>query len=54
MKFLRLFRAVLREIFDEAAYERFCQQEQLPAGQQSYSRFVQQMKNRSRQRIRCC
>jgi hypothetical protein len=54
MKFLRLIRAVLREIFDEAAYERFCIREELPAGQQSYSRFMEQMKNAAKQKIRCC
>jgi hypothetical protein len=52
MRVLRLLRAVLREIFDEAAYERFCIQERLPAGQQSYSRFLKQ--NTGNQEVRCC
>jgi hypothetical protein len=54
MRVLRLIRAVLREIFEEAGYERFCMQEELPAGQQSYSRYLEQMKNTAKQKIRCC
>jgi hypothetical protein len=54
MRVLRLIRAVLLEIFDEAAYERFCMQEQLPAGQLSYSRFIEQMKNTAKEKVRCC
>jgi hypothetical protein len=52
MKFLRLIRAVLRELFDEAAYERFCIRERLPAGKQSYSKFLEQ--NTAKQKARCC
>jgi hypothetical protein len=52
MKVFRLMRAVLREIFDEAAYERFCMQQRLPADQQSYSRFLEQ--NTVKQKVRCC
>jgi len=54
MRLLRLLREMLREIFDEAAYERFCIQERLPEGQQSYSKFLEQMKNTAKQKVRCC
>jgi hypothetical protein len=54
MRVLRLLRAVLREIFDEAAYERFCIQERLPAGRQSYYEFLEQTKNTTKQKVRCC
>jgi len=40
MRLLRLLHEVLREIFDEAAYERFCAREGLPVGPDSYGRFV--------------
>lgn len=40
MKLIRLLHEILREIFDEAAYERFCLREQLTAGPESYARFL--------------
>ena len=39
MRVIRLIRAMLREIFDEAAYERFCAERQLTPGRKSYSEF---------------
>lgn len=41
MKALQLLRAILREIFDESAYERFCAQQCLPKGRESYALFLQ-------------
>jgi hypothetical protein len=52
MKLFRILRAALREIFDEAAYERFCKRERLAEGQASYSRFVKQ--TTAKQKVRCC
>jgi hypothetical protein len=50
VKFFRLLRAVLREIFDESAYERFCAREGVQCGQESYVLFL-----RSKDvRVRCC
>jgi hypothetical protein len=52
MSYLRLLLAILREIFDESAYERFCEREGGNEGRMSYSDFV-----RERERIknmRCC
>lgn len=54
MKILQLLRAVLREIFDEAAYERFCVQEKCGAHHISYARFLNQENVRHHKKIRCC
>ena len=54
MKFLQLLLAVLREIFDEAAYERFCARERLPVGTDSYVRFLEHSALKSNRKIRCC
>jgi hypothetical protein len=54
MRFLRLIRAVLREIFDEAAYERFCAQEGLAANRSSYARFLLDTDKMKRTRVKCC
>jgi hypothetical protein len=52
MKFFRLLRAILREIFDEGAYERFCLQEQLEPGQKSYSKFLNERDRNIK--VSCC
>jgi len=52
MRLFRLIRAVLREIFDEAAYERFQNRMGVEAGRDSYSQFLrerEQIKN-----VKCC
>ena len=52
MRLFRLIRAVLREIFDEAAYERFRNRMGVDAGRDSYSQFLrerEQVKN-----VKCC
>ena len=52
MSFFRLLHEILREIFDEAAYERFCAREALTVGSESYALFL----TRSEKRVkpRCC
>ena len=52
MRYLRLLLAILREIFDESAYERFCAREGADEGRVSYSEFLRQ-RERIKQ-IRCC
>jgi len=52
MRFFRLIYEVLREIFDEAAYERFCAREALPVGSDSYTLFLTRSENRVKPR--CC
>jgi hypothetical protein len=54
MRFLRLIRAALREIFDEAAYERFCIQEGLRSGRESYAKFLAENASPARRKLRCC
>jgi len=54
MKFLRLIRAVLREIFEEATYERFCVREGLGAGRESYAKFLEENVSSARSKLRCC
>jgi hypothetical protein len=52
MKFLRLLRAVLREIFDEAAYERFCAEHRLTQSRSSYVEFLS--KADAERKVKCC
>ncbi len=54
MKLLHLIRAILREIFDESAYDRFCAREGLVVGKGSYARFLRQSDPSTRPRVRCC
>lgn len=54
MKFLRLLRAVLREIFDEAAYERFCAHKEVVASRESYAKFLDETALPGTKKIRCC
>ena len=53
MKLLRLLHLVLREIFDEAAYERFCAGEKLEYGRTSYKMFLSGI-GRRKPPVRCC
>ena len=52
MKLFRLVHAILREIFDEAAYERFCAQHRVEPGRISYSDFLRRIDRSAN--IRCC
>lgn len=54
MRVLRLLRAVLREIFEETAYERFCARTQAERGRLSYAEFLRESNNRRTSKIRCC
>ena len=52
MRLFRLLHAILREIFDESAYERFRNRMGVSAGRDSYSQFLrerEQIKN-----VKCC
>ena len=51
MKIWRSLRAILREIFDEAAFERYCEQERVSPSREAYARFVREAKA---PRPRCC
>jgi hypothetical protein len=50
MEIVRVLRAILREIFEESAYERFCAREGLSRGQESYALFVRGQ----RAKVKCC
>jgi len=50
MKALRVLHAILREIFEESAYERFCMREGVLRGRESYAAFLRQR----RVRVKCC
>jgi hypothetical protein len=52
VRILRLVRAVLREIFDEAAYERFCAESRLAPGRSSYFKFLS--KGDTEPKLKCC
>jgi len=54
MKFFRIVRAVLREVFDESAYERFCVREKIVRGRESYARFLQRTDQERQNNVRCC
>jgi hypothetical protein len=54
MKFLSILRAVLREVFEEAAYERFCARESIGIGRESYARFLRETEHARRKKVSCC
>ena len=51
---LSLLLSALREIFDENAYSRFLQLQQLEPSRASYSAFLRENAIRSERRPRCC
>ena len=54
MKIIRLLHEILREIFDESAYERFLHREKLEINRRSYARFLASGALPSNGKIRCC
>jgi hypothetical protein len=54
MKFFGIISAIFREIFDQAAYERFCLREGMTRGRESYADFLRQSRQLSEKKIRCC
>ncbi|WP_148210172.1 YbdD/YjiX family protein [Candidatus Korobacter versatilis] len=54
MKALRLIWAALREIFDEAAYDRFLRSHQLANSAESYAHFQRDRRASQERRPRCC
>lgn len=54
MKALRLFWAALREIFDEAPYERFLAAHHLSPSQDSYRSFLADRRASQERKPRCC
>ena len=54
MKLFRTVLAILREIFDEAAYERFCVREGVEVNRKSYRHFLSESDSAREQKVRCC
>jgi len=50
MTIIRVLKAMLREIFEESAYERYCAREGIARGRESYAAFVRGR----RVRVKCC
>jgi hypothetical protein len=50
----KLSAAILREIFDESAYERFLAQHRLASSAAAYSRFCHERDRTQARRPRCC
>ena len=54
MSLLRTIRTVLREIFEEAAYERFCLRKGLSRDRDSYASFLRETSARASLKVKCC
>ena len=54
MRFFRVVREMLREIFDESAYERFCAREEVGINRESYADFLTETSRTTQPKIKCC
>ena len=54
MRVLRLIYATLREIFDEAAYDRFLHSHALASSADAYAHFQRERGAAQERRPRCC
>jgi hypothetical protein len=54
MRLLRLLHNILREIFEEAAYERFCARQGVPSSAASYAKFLRESGAGTRPKVKCC
>jgi hypothetical protein len=52
--FLQNFVAVLREIFDQAAYARFLERQGLESSRHAYADFLKETESTLTRRPRCC
>jgi hypothetical protein len=50
----KLLAAILREIFDESAYQRFLDRSQLESSANAYAIFLQENEQSKPQKVRCC
>lgn len=53
-RMLSIVRAMLREIFDEAAYGRFLERRRLRTSSEAYAEFLLENEARQQRRPRCC
>ena len=51
---LSLFWQTLREIFDEAAYERYLRRQRVCSSAKAYGEFERQLRVRRERRPKCC
>jgi hypothetical protein len=51
---LRILRAALREIFDEAAYQRFLSRTQVASSPEAYAEFWREQEGSKSRQHRCC
>ena len=51
MRFWRILKAALREIFEEAAFDRYCERLQASPSREAYAGFVREEKA---PKVRCC
>lgn len=54
IKAARIFVATLREIFDEAAYERFLQRTQMESSTAAYAAYWRERESSQARRPKCC
>jgi hypothetical protein len=54
LKAAKIAMAMLREIFDEAAYERFLRRTQMASSAKSYAAFRQEFEEAKTRRPKCC
>jgi len=54
MRVFRVVRAILREVFEESAYERFCTREGMSMGRESYAKFLSENNAAKQHKVRCC
>jgi hypothetical protein len=54
LKVLRTLLAILREIFDEAAYDRFLYRKRMASSPAAYAAFRQEFEEAKTRRPKCC
>lgn len=54
MNLFALLAAILREIFDESAYARFCARHDCARDQDSYRSFLRESEEARRKKVACC
>jgi hypothetical protein len=54
LKAAKIAMATLREIFDEAAYERFLRRTQMASSTKAYAAFRQEFEEAKTRRPKCC
>jgi hypothetical protein len=54
LKAARVFWEILREVFDEAAYERFLLRSEMKSSTQAYGVFRREMDEAKARRPKCC